>query len=178
MSGVFTALAHKLVGKWSVSWKLTSENLNLYWTIRISLPILCFCWVFSAWWFITQRLGVVKNPTPTQSFLKCMFMVSFPQGPSGFVTAAVLRQPHKLRPGILLSLSCTSLKTYSNQWRGTHSVTKVEVPSRIITELCFKPFCCWTFWHIKTELLVLGKNIEGDIMSYKIICFLCKNTCN
>lgn len=53
-----------------------------------------------------------------------------------------------------------------------------------ITELCFKTLRPWTFWCTKTKpssdsvLPVLSKNVAGYIVPYKIICFLCKNSCN
>lgn len=67
-SSGFIAIAHKPVGiSWSVSLKWNLGKLNLYWTIWVSWPMLCFRWVFSDWWLKIQRVGVVK--CSTQSFL-------------------------------------------------------------------------------------------------------------
>lgn len=124
MSSGFIAIAHKPVRiSWSVGLKWNLGKLNLYWTIWMSWPMLCFCWVFSDWWLKIQRVGVVKHSTPTQPFLKCMFTLSFSKVPLDLChcrSALPAPQTQNKHP----ALSCTSPEMYSNHlMEGTHSLT-------------------------------------------------------
>lgn len=146
----------------------------------MSWPMLCFYWVFSDWWLKIQRVGVVKHSTPTQSFLKCMFMLSFSTVPLDLChcrSALPAPQAENRHP----VLSCTSPEMYPSSWWKEHTLwlTSFKNDYRALLQ-AFEASVC----HTKTNpspdsiLPVLSKNVAGCIVPYKIICFLCKNSCN